>query len=336
MLCTIFGRSKSPPTSANAAPDAPPETQPQDQANQRWVLASFVLSFASFAAVFFGTGFRLDPTFFDGLRYLLPLAPVPALLLLWAGSRTNRPLCWALALLVGGTHLIGTANFFRSEVFPAPWESLTGSEPIVMRTWLRETLRPDSIAESRWPRWARWQGVSDARRRVSEFHRRMNNGEPEPLMAPPSPTAFQGEMLAEYWRGQGLGSLLETLEQGAALTAPTDHRQQERSWFWEGLGLGTAYVGCSSELRAQLLELAWSPPERHALWYGFGRADLYCRSCWQLADARGKTEPRSCCHGEEGTDSCQLGYKDAWRLDYGSGYRYSWTQVIPLDRHRIY
>ena len=73
----------------------------------------------------------------------------------------------------------------------------------------------------------------------------------------------------------------------------------------EGAGLGTAYASCNGLLRKKLLAQV---PRSHyvPLWYGFGRADLYC-----LPDDSLSRPPS--------LDRAYFrGFEDAWRLDYGA------------------
>ena len=83
----------------------------------------------------------------------------------------------------------------------------------------------------------------------------------------------------------------------------------------EGAAWGTAYAGCSTSTRKALLAAA---ADDGPVWYGIGRADLYCRSYeGDLVDEI----------PAEHRDSFARGLEDAWVRDYA-------PRGIPLEGTR--
>jgi hypothetical protein len=240
------------------------------------------LSFGGFYGTFLYAGFVLDPSFFDGLRYLLPMAPAPLLLAGAAASRLPpRTGVGAIALLLVG-HAIGFGLLFQPSVFPAPWSSLVGYEPVVMKAWMTGPLEPGSVDPDRAERWTTWAAVSAARRG------------PEEAAGRSAPAGVDAEV---FRRGLGLGLGLSHPGEEPWLH-PTD------AALMEGAAWGTAYAGCSSPTRKALLAAA---EDDEAVWYGIGRAELYCRTYLGRMD---ETVP------EEHLRAFQRGLRDAWEKDY--------------------
>lgn len=250
---------------------------------ERALVEALAISFGGYVLAWLVTGFRLETSYFDGLRYLLPLAPLPALLLL--GSR--RLAAGALVAQV-----VGLAALARPAVFPAPWHELVGYEPWVMRSYLQEPLDPSSIAPARLDRWALYAGTSDARRGVPA---RVESARRHGL---------SGDGAAAWWRGYGLGQVQEG--GGVPGWAPSpgevsgaNHVAVEA--FWEGVGMGTARLGC--EQRMEVLEpLAARVDAAAALWRGVGRADVACDQH----------------HGPERAEWIREGLLRGWREDWAS------------------
>jgi len=240
----------------------------------RVALALSLLGFAAGVAV---TGFKLETTFFDGLRYLLPLAPLPALLLLGAADELGRRgvdasrATVALVAPVLVAHGLGFAGHFRADVFPAPWWDVPGYEPWVMKNYFHESLEVSRIKEERRYRWAIWSGLSQARLAPDEDLSAWGpTGGPATL-----PLGADSEVTADFLRGFGMGVILRGHEEewGVVLSsAPREARLR----LLEGMGMGHAHVGCSDVVRDALLGWSASEEDRAAIWYGLGRADLYC------------------------------------------------------------
>ncbi len=212
------------------------------------------LSFGGFWLTFLKAGFVLDPGFFDGLRYLLPLAPAPLLLAAAAASRLPPKTGVASVGLLLFGHVLGFAMLFQPSVFPAPWGSLAGYEPVVMKAWMTGPVDMyGPIPGARFERWGVWSGISAARRGPEEAAE----------LDPPD------RMNPDDWRhGLGIGLAL-THTGDEPWPYPTD------ALLLEGAAWGTAYAGCSTSTRKALLEAA---EDDAPVWYGIGRADLYCRS----------------------------------------------------------
>lgn len=251
------------------------------------------LSFGAFWGVFLKAGFVLDASFFDGLRYLLPLAPAPLLLASAAASRLPpKTGVAAVGLLLFG-HALGFAMIFQPSVFPAPWGSLAGYEPVVMKAWMTGPVTSGAIAGPRGERWTVWSGRSAARR-----------GPEEADQLPPP-----GRLNPEDWRrGLGMGLAL-------AHTGDDPWPYATDPALLEGAAWGTAYAGCSTSTRKALLAAA---ADDGPVWYGIGRADLYCRSYeGDLVDEI----------PAEHRDSFARGLEDAWVRDYA-------PRGIPLEGTR--
>lgn len=249
---------------------------------------ALLLGFGGFVAVLLATGFELDPGYFDGLRYLLPLAPIPLLLALGASAAGSGRRAAVAPVVLLTAHLAGAAMLFRPAVFPAPWHELRGFEPTVMKAWMTGPLSAERVSAERLERWATWAGLSAAR-----------SGEFGCLPEPPPGLA---EVLAEpsWWRGVGMGWILD-VERGRG-TFPSPPMDMRAGWIVEGAAWGTAYAGCSEALRARVR--ASAPWKESALWYGIGRAAPYCR------DVRADQVP------EAQRATFELGVRDAWRFDY--------------------
>lgn len=269
--------------------------------------ASLAISAGAFVAAFLASGFRLETGFFDGLRYLLPVCSMPALLATWALARMRgrRPR-WAAAGLLVASQAAGFVLLFRPAVFPAPWWMIQGYESPVMKAWMAAPLEPERIAEERLGRWALWAGISDARRAGGP-------GSWEDLVGRAARHGLPASSQDEYWRGVGIGLLLRVSGQEQATidlaTAPADLRPP----VLEGAAMGTAWAGCSEALRDDLLRAA--PADGDALWYGFGRADVYCRVFRDSPERIGLRE------------SWTRGYLDGFRRDWWSG-RGEWDEAF--------
>ena len=269
------------------------------EAGPRQLAISLAVSGVGFFAVFLLTGFKLETGFFDGLRYLLPIAALPALAATWALARVDRRWRWILAGLLLAAQAGGFAIGFRPSVFPAPWGSIQGYESPVMKAWMVEPVDAEGVSPDRVDRWALWAGVGDARRAE------------EPLSwadwgsragSHTLPESARGE----YWRGFGVGLLLRQAHLPEGVYEAAGAPPEVRAWIFEGAAMGTAYAGCSDRLREALL--AEAPAElQGSLWYGFGRADVYCRL---YRDQRSRVAR---------TEDFDRGYLDGWRRDWWSG-----------------
>jgi hypothetical protein len=253
------------------------------------LVLSLAVSFGAFVVAWAITGFRLDPTYFDGLRYLLPLSPLPPLLLLWLWG--GHPKATRVVAGVGLLHAVGFAMLFRPAVFPAPWQHLKGYEPWVMKAWLGADLDEPSIHPDRRRRWALWAGISAAQR--GEAGRTLAAGQSG--LSAPSESAF--------WRGIGLGTALGASGTLPSVLAPDQLSPNRGALLWQGAGMARCYVG--QRVRDILLE---EVPPRHLgdLWYGFARADIYCGGIREIVPA-----PPPAVAGR-----IEEGLRDAWQLDY--------------------
>jgi hypothetical protein len=273
--------------------------QPPGREEPRTVLISLALSGGAFYAVFLITGFKLETAFFDGLRYLLPISALPALAATWALARMAGRSRWSLVALLVAAQAAGFGLGFRPSVFPAPWGSVQGYESPVLKAWMVEPLDADGVDADRVERWALWAGLGDARRA----------GEPLSWHDWSSRAArhdLPASARAEYWRGFGMGLLLRQAQLPEGIYEVAEEPAEVRAQVWEGAAMGTAYAGCSEQLRERLLRDA---PKGLAgsLWYGFGRADVYCRIY------RDRPE------GVELREDFERGYVDGWRRDWWSG-----------------
>jgi hypothetical protein len=248
---------------------------------------SLVGSFAVYLVALATTGFKLETDFFDGLRYLLPVAPGAGLLVAWSAGVLRRPV-WVVAPVVAA-HAIGLGAELQPQAFPAPWGRLKGYEPWVMRQHLQEPLRIDRIAPARRARWALYAGMSEAWRASPDGSGWAAAQRHEEL----------GAVEPEFWRGFGVGLTMRFgPEVGPLPAVPGAPREQ----LLEGRAMGYAYAGCQQLVRDRLL--AQDPEDADALWYGFGRAEPYCR---QLEVAG---------HAHEA--ALRRGVQDAWRYDYAA------------------
>lgn len=269
-----------------------------DAASQQLAL-SLLLSGGAFYAVFLVSGFKLETGFFDGLRYLLPIAALPALAAVWAlGRLSGRLRGWLTAGLVAA-QVLGFVLLFRPSVFPAPWAGIQGYESPVMKAWMTGPLDTAAVAPGRVDRWALWAGLSDGRR--AEL----------PLSWQDASTRAQAHALpeasrAEYWRGFGVGLLLRQAQASEVRWSTGQEPPEVGAWLLEGAAMGTAYAGCDESLREGLLTDATGGLAASA-WYGLGRADVYCRVYRDRADR------------VERPEDFERGYLDGWRRDWWSG-----------------
>jgi len=243
------------------------------------------LSFGGFWIAFLKAGFVLETGYFDGLRYLLPLAPAPLLLASAAASRLPpRTGAAAIGLLLL-LHGFGFARLFEPSAFPAPWGAMAGYEPVVMKAWMTGPMEGGEVDPERLERWTTWAAVSAARRGPEEAA-----GLAAPAGADP-----------EIWR-RGLGV-------GLALGHPGDEPwpYPTDATLLEGAAWGTAYAGCSTPIRRALLAAA---EDDGPVWYGVGRADLYCRQYEGGLISEVPAEHR---------EAFERGLRDAWTKDYAPG-----------------
>jgi len=264
---------------------------------QHRLLVSLLLSWVAFYATFLVTGFKLETGFFDGLRYLLPAAALPALAATWALARLGDRWRWSLAGLLLAAQVVGFALLFRPAVFPAPWGEIQGYESPVMKAWMTGALDASTVEPDRVDRWALWAGLSDGRRAEQPMRW-------EDWSTRAAAHTLPEEALAEYWRGFGVGLLLRR-GHASVLTVPPADRPDVGGWLTEGVAMGIAYAGCSEELRQGWLEAAIG--RQGDVWYGFGRADVYCRIYRDRPDL------------VEGREDFDRGYMDGWRRDWWSG-----------------
>lgn len=269
------------------------------EAGPRELAISLALSAGAFYAVFLVTGFKLDTGFFDGLRYLLPISALPALATTWALARLEGRRRWGLAGALVAAQAVGFVLLFRPSVFPAPWIAIQGYESPVMKAWMTGPLESSGVAPSRVDRWALWAGLSDARRADEPLSWEDGSARADRHSLPEATRA-------EYWRGFGVGLLLRQAQRAEGVYSLPGSPQDVGAWIWEGAAMGTAYAGCSERLREGLLRDA--PAElAGSLWYGLGRADVYCRI---FRDARERVERPG---------DFDRGYMDGWRRDWWSG-----------------
>jgi hypothetical protein len=284
----VMGRRASPPVDPG-------------QASRRDLGISLIISGVAFYAVLLLSGFRLDPDLFDGLRYLLPICSLPTLAALWALSRLEPGrMRRGLAIALVACHVLGFALLFRPAAFPAPWSRFKGFEPWVTKSWLVGELEPERIREQRLDRWSLWTGIGAGRRAETSDWSSWSGWEERNRLVE------QGR--SEFWRGFGVGLLRRGDQGGDARFEAAGLPDEVRAWIWEGAALGYALDACDPEVRRRLIRDA---PEdlSSSLWYGFGRADVYCRS---YADAPGRRDPRF-------VDDFDRGFADGWRLDWWSG-----------------
>ncbi|HCP47293.1 MAG TPA: hypothetical protein DIU15_14725 [Deltaproteobacteria bacterium] len=271
-----------------------------DRRVARELCLALAISTACYAASVVVTGFKIEIHYFDGPRYLLPLAPLPALILLWAIDRMADSWARMTWVVVLALHVLGFALLFRPAVFPAPWMSVKGFEPWVRRQFLEVPLEPESIDPQRLPRWAVWAGISASWSMEPKGHWPDWEGLD-------GQHKLDGLAQEEFWRGFGVGLLLSQEHQEERTYVPAEAPDDVRLLVWEGLAMGYSNAGCQERVRAQLLEVA---PADHqdALWYGFGRADVYCKNFLPgLPD-------------EADQDAFRRGHRDGWVLDFWSGY----------------
>lgn len=263
------------------------------------LLLSLAVSALAFLLSLLLTGFRLDTSYFDGLRYLLPVCSLPTLAVLWAAQRSGRSRTFVAVVL--GAHVLGFALLFRPSVFPAPWHSMKGYEPWVMKAWLQGELEPEEIHPDRLGRWAFWAGNSEARRLQT-------------LDAPPTWAGqlerhqLQGDAALEFWRGFGFGLAVRQQMAEDGVFSPEGLPLAQRQALWQGAGMAQCYL--PDEMRGWLLERA---PEGFAgdLWYGFARADIYCQ---RLPGGGPENDPVL---GER----VREGRRDGWERDYSASGR---------------
>ncbi len=259
------------------------------------------LSFVAFFGAMVQAGMVLDAGFFDGLRYLLPLAPAAGLVAAGAASRLPpRTGAIVVAILLAGNG-VGFAMVFSPTVFPAPWASLAGYEPVVMKAWMTgppaDGLEADHARRARWSTWA---GTSAARRGPEE--------------AASAETPGGGSVDPVAWRrGLGVGLAL-------AHTGDEPWTFGGDAALLEGAAWGTAYAGCSAPTRKALL--AAHPEHAAAVWYGIGRADLYCRNYEGPMAEEVPAEHRA---------AFEQGLRDAWAIDYAR----PGTEPLPELRPRV-
>jgi len=279
---------------------------------------SLLLSAGIYVAVLVGTGFKIEIHYFDGPRYLLPLAPIALVGLLAALAHLSERPQRTLLGIVLATHVLGFVLLARPSVFPAPWDSVKGFEPWVRRQFLEVELQPQGIEPQRLARWALWAGLSES----------------WALEGGGSWSQWQGldtkhgltagsEAQQEFWRGFGVGILLATEHDDSPRLLAPDTPEETASLIWQGLAMGYNNVGCQDRFLRSLLTEA--PANQHeGLWYGFGRADIYCKSYLQGPPA------------EADAEAFMRGRAEGWRLDYWSGEGTATPDRAFLDRLYIY
>jgi len=286
--------------------------------SDRDVSNSLLISTALYVAVLLFTGFKVETHYFDGPRYLLPLAPIALLALLAClSSLKSRPRQGMTAVILA-SHVVGFALFCRPAVFPAPWDSVKGYEPWVRRQFLEVPLQPDQIAPQRLGRWALWAGLSEA----WTLEGTGSWAQWQDLDAKHG-LSEDGVARDEFWRGFGVGILLAREQSETHWYMAPDTPEPIAARIWEGLAMGYNNVGCQGTFLEQLLVAA--PAEQHAgLWYGFGRADIYCKNYLQGPPA--------------GADASAFarGRHQGWQMDYWSGQGESRVEESFLDRLKIY
>ena len=281
-------------------------------------MQALLLSTAIYVGVIAATGFKIEIHYFDGPRYLLPLAPIALVGLLAALSHlAPRP----QRLLIGvvlATHMLGFGLAARPAVFPAPWDSIKGYEPWVRRQFLEVELLPQEIDPQRLPRWALWAGLSEAWAQggVGSWSQWRGLDDKHGLGA-------DSEAREEFWRGFGVGMLLATEQHEQPGVPAPSTPPKIAALIWQGLAMGYSNVGCEDRARRVLIERA-PASSGESLWYGFGRADIYCKNYLQGPPADASEQQFS------------RGRADGWRLDYWSGHGTAEVEGRFLDRLYIY
>jgi len=284
----------------------------------RDIAISLLISTALYLVVLLATGFKVETHYFDGPRYLLPLAPIVLLAVLASLSTlAQRPRRGLTAVLLA-SHVLGFALLCRPSVFPAPWTSVQGFEPWVRRQFLEVELQPDHIADHRLSRWALWAGLSEAWTLQGK-----GNWEQWRGLDAKHGLGEESEARDEFWRGFGVGILLAVEQSDAPRFMAEDVPEAIATRLWQGLAMGYSNVGCQDRFLDALLAAA-PAPQHSGLWYGFGRADIYCKGYLQgppdNADA----------------SAFRRGRQEAWRLDYWSGKGEASVSETFLDRLYIY
>jgi hypothetical protein len=265
---------------------------------------ALLLSTAAYLGAWAKTGFQLETSYFDGLRYLLPIAGIlPVLLLVSLQRKKLLP----LGGLLLAAHIVGFALLFRPDAFPAPWQRIVGYEPTVMKQWMQGPLDVERIDPTRQARWARFAGTSAARQAGSVG-----------TWAEVAPLSLVGVDSDEFWRGVGIGLLMRLQAEGP-LAVPQGAPEQQASWIAQGMAMGTAYQGCQQTLRERLS--SESGASEADLWYGFGRVDIYCNEHFGT-----ELEPAQ-------RGAWERGLNDGWIRDYG---RDEDVDVAFLERLYIY
>tara|TARA_Y100001968_G_scaffold304907_1_gene320335 strand:+ start:2370 stop:4184 length:1815 start_codon:yes stop_codon:yes gene_type:complete len=290
----------------------------KDPSQAQLARRSLLLSMLVYLLVLLLTGFKVEIHYFDGPRYLLPMAPLALIAALWAHTRLplQRRRILLTALLF--SHVLGFALLCRPAVFPAPWTSIKGYEPWVRRQFIDTDLQPQHIESQRLPRWTLWAGLSAA------FEAPGERSWPELQKLPQRHGLLQDdEAREEFWRGFGVGVLLATEHSPPERFIPADTPPAVESLLWQGLAMGYNNTGCQEQILTRLFKAA----EDHwqdELWYGAGRADIYCKRYLQgLPDSADK-------------QAFSKGRRDGWRLDYWSGDGELQVSEAFLNRLYIY
>jgi len=258
----------------------------------RPLAAALGVSTASYLVVFVIAGFRLDASYFDGLRYLGPLVPFGLVLLLEALGRSGR-VGRALGALLLALQVAGFGFLFRAEVFPAPWSDLQGYTAPDPTVQLGAPLDMHGVPASRQDHWALWAGA-----RVADFG--LHDGTFEELEANRALHGLPDSAAAEFWRGVGMAQALAPPScLLAGVCSVSGATPEVQTWLWQGAAMA---VSCPDQEWLLRERGPAHPPE---VAYGIGRLNAVC------AQTRSPDEPL----GIERSAAFKAGRLDGWRID---------------------